>query len=135
MMGRQRADQAQFFYSFHLEDRVPASHLLRKINVFASKALADLHREMAVFYSPAGRPSIDPELMMRMLIVGYCYGIRSERKLCEEVSLNLASRWFCRRDLDDAVPDQSTFSMNRTFGFGKRGSGVAVAVMVLPWFR
>ena len=113
MMGRQRADQAQFFYSFHLEGRVPASHLLRKINVFVSEALADVHREMAVFYSHTGRPSIDPELMMRMLIVGYCYGIRSERKLCEEVSLNLAYRWFCRLDLDDAVPDHSTFSKNR----------------------
>jgi len=113
MMGRQRADQAQFFYSFHLEDRVPASHLLRKINVFVSKALADVHRELAAFYSHTGRPSIDPELMMRMLIVGYCYGIRSERKLCEEVSLNLAYRWFCRLDLDDAVPDHSTFSKNR----------------------
>jgi transposase len=99
MMGRQRADQAQFFYSFHLEERVPASHLLRRINVFVSKALADVHREMAAFYSHTGRPSIDPELMMRMLIVGYCYGIRSERKLCEEVSLNLAYRWFCRLDL------------------------------------
>ena len=113
MMGRQRADQAQFFYSFHLEERIPASHLLRKINVFVSKALADVHREMAAFYSHTGRPSIDPELMMRMLIVGYCYGIRSERKLCEEVSLNLAYRWFCRLDLDDAVPDHSTFSKNR----------------------
>ena len=100
-MGRQRADQAQFFYSFHLEDRVPASHLLRKINVFVSEALADVHREMAAFYSHTGRPSIDPALMMRMLIVGYCYGIRSERKLCEEVSLNLAYRWFCRLNLDD----------------------------------
>jgi transposase len=113
MMGRQRADQGQFFYSFHLEERVPASHLLRKINVFVSKALADVHREMAAFYSHTGRPSIDPELMMRMLIVGYCYGIRSERKLCEEVALNLAYRWFCRLDLDDAVPDHSTFSKNR----------------------
>jgi hypothetical protein len=65
MMGRQRVDQAQFFYSFHLGERVPASHLLRKINVFVSEALADVHREMAVFYSHTGRPSIDPELMMR----------------------------------------------------------------------
>jgi hypothetical protein len=65
---------------------------------------------MTAFYSHTGRPSIDPELMMRMLIVGYCYGIRSERKLCEEVSLNLAYRWFCRLNLNDAVPDHSTFS-------------------------
>jgi transposase len=113
MMGRQRNDQAQFFYSFHLEERVPASHLLRKIDVFVTEALAGIHREIAAFYSHTGRPSIDPELMMRMLIVGYCYGIRSERKLCEEVSLNLAYRWFCRLDLDDAVPDHSSFSKNR----------------------
>jgi transposase len=113
MMGRQQADQVRFFYSFHLEERVAASHLLRKIDVFVSKALADVHRDMAAFYSHTGRPSIDPELIMRMLIVGYCYGIRSERRLCEEVSLNLAYRWFCRLDLDDAVPDHSTFSKNR----------------------
>src|SRR5215831_13056211 len=114
MMGRQqRAHQAQFFYSFHLEERVPALHLLRKINVFVSEALTEVHREMAAFYSHTGSPSIDPELMMRMLIVGYCYGIRSERKLCEEVSLNLAYWWFCRLDLDDLVPDHSTFSKNR----------------------
>ncbi len=113
MMGRQRNDQAQFFYSFRLEERVPTSHLLRRIDVFVTQALAGIHREIAAFYSHTGRPSIDPELMMRMLIVGYCYGIRSERKLCEEVSLHLAYRWFCRLDLDDAVPDHSTFSKNR----------------------
>jgi transposase len=113
MMGRQRNDQAQFFYSFRLDERVPADHLLRKINVFVTQALADVHREIASFYSHTGRPSIDPELMMRMMIVGYTYGIRSERKLCEEVGLNLAYRWFCRLDLDDAVPDHSTFSKNR----------------------
>ena len=72
MWRQQRADQAQFFYSFHLEERIPAAHLLRKVNGFVSEALADVHREMAAFYSHTGRPSIDPELMMRMLIVGYC---------------------------------------------------------------
>jgi transposase len=113
MMGRQRNEQAQFFYSFHLEERVPTGHLLRRIDVFVTQALGDIHRELIAFYSHTGRPSIDPELMMRMLIVGYCYGVRSERKLCEEVSLNLAYRWFCRLDLDDAVPDHSTFSKNR----------------------
>ena len=113
MMGRQRIDQAQFFYSFHFDERVPTGHLLRRIDVFVTQALADIHREMAAFYSHTGRPSIDPELMMRMLIVGYCYGIRSERKLCEEVSLHLAYRWFCRLDLNDAVPDHSSFSKNR----------------------
>jgi transposase len=113
MMGRQAADQAQFFYAFNLDERIPKTHLLRRIDVFVTKALADVHREMAAFYSHTGRPSIDPELLTRMLIVGYCYGIRSERKLCEEVSLNLAYRWFCRLDLDDAVPDHSSFSKNR----------------------
>src|SRR5262245_3632536 len=113
MMGRQRADQSEFFYCFDLEERVPAGHLLRNIDRFVMAALSDIHREMARHYSHTGRPSIDPELMMRMLIVGYCFGIRSERKLCEEVSLNLAYRWFCRLDLDDAVPDHSTFSQNR----------------------
>ena len=92
MMGRQTADQAQLFYSFNLEERIPASHLLRRIDVFVTQALADIHDDLAFFYSHTGRPSIDPELMMRMLIIGYCYGIRSERRLCEEVSLNLAPK-------------------------------------------
>ena len=113
MMGRQNADQGQFFYAFKLEERVPETHLLRRIDVFVKQALANVHREMAAFYSHTGRPSIDPELLLRMLIVGYCYGVRSERKLCEEVSLNLAYRWFCRLDLDDAVPNHSSFSKNR----------------------
>ena len=73
----------------------------------------DLRRELAPFYSSMGRPSIDPELMIRMLIIGYCFGIRSERRLCEEVHLNLAYRWFCRLGLDGEVPDHSTFSKNR----------------------
>ena len=72
--------------------------------------LSELRRELAPFYSTLGRPSIDPELMIRMLIVGYCFGIRSERRLCEEVHLNLAYRWFCRLGLDGDVPDHSTFS-------------------------
>jgi transposase len=75
--------------------------------------VADLHEKLAPFYSDIGRPSIDPELMIRMLIVGYCYGIRSERRLCEEIELHLAYRWFCRLDLDNEVPDHSTFSVNR----------------------
>ena len=92
MMGRQTADQTRLFYEFHLEDRVPGNHLLRRINGFVAAALSDLHSELASYYSHTGRPSIDPELMIRMLIVGYTYGIRSERRLCEEVSLNLAYR-------------------------------------------
>jgi transposase len=76
-------------------------------------ALADLHKELEPYYSEIGRPSIDPELMIRMLIVGYCYGIRSERRLCQEVELHLAYRWFGKLDLEDKVPHHSTFSENR----------------------
>ena len=113
MMGRQTADQAQLFYSFNLDERIPKTHLLRRIDVFVTEALAGIHSELAGYYSHTGRPSIDPELLMRMLIVGYCYGIRSERRLCEEVGLNLAYRWFCRLDLEDEIPDHSSFSKNR----------------------
>ena len=113
MMGRQEVDQSQLFYLFNLEGRIPAHHLLRRINPVVTRILADLREKLEPFYSEIGRPSIDPELMIRMLIVGYCYGIRSERRLCEEVELHLAYRWFCRLDLDDKVPDHSTFSVNR----------------------
>jgi transposase len=113
MMGRQRRDQGRLFYEFRLEDRIPENHLLRRMNVFVTAALADLHKELKAHYSDIGRPSIDPELMIRMLIVGYCYGIRSERKLCDEVELHLAYRWFCKLDLEDKVPHHSTFSENR----------------------
>src|SRR5271154_7556010 len=111
MMGQQGEDQASLFYEFCLEDRVPADHLLRKIDRFLD--LGALRQHLAPFYSPIGRPSIDPELLIRMLIVGYCFGIRSERRLCEGVHLNLAYRWFCRLGLDGGVPDHSTFSKNR----------------------
>lgn len=113
MMGRQTTDQRALFYEFDLDERVPADHLLRRIDIFTTAALSDLHKELEAFYSHTGRPSIDPQLLIRMLIIGYCYGIRSERRLCEEVALNLAYRWFCRLDLDDDVPDHSTFSKNR----------------------
>src|SRR5688572_15990526 len=111
MMGARQVDQAALFYEFSLERHVPADHLVRSIDRFVE--LDALRRELAPFYSAIGRPSIDPELMIRMLIVGYCFGIRSERRLCDEVHLNLAYRWFCRLDLEDAVPDHSTFSKNR----------------------
>ena len=113
MMGRQKVDQSQLFYLFNLEGRIPARHLLRRINPTVTRILADICERLEPFYSEIGRPSIDPELMIRMLIVGYCYGIRSERHLCEELELHLAYRWFCRLDLDDKVPDHSTFSVNR----------------------
>jgi transposase len=111
MMGKQGSGQDQLFYAFNLEEHVPRSHLLRDIDRFFD--LGELRQHLADFYSHTGRPSIDPELMIRMLIIGYCFGIRSERRLCEEVRLNLAYRWFCRLDLDDAIPDHSTFSKNR----------------------
>lgn len=111
MMGHRQVEQAALFYEFSLERHVPSHHLLRSIDRFVE--LAELRRELACFYSSIGRPSIDPELMIRMLIIGYCFGIRSERRLCEEVHLNLAYRWFCRLGLDGEVPDHSTFSKNR----------------------
>jgi len=111
MMGSQDDRQDQFFYQFRLEDHVPEDHLLRRIDAVLD--LSGLHDHLAPYYSHTGRPSIDPELLIRMLIVGYCYGIRSERQLCEEVGLNLAYRWFCRLSIEDAVPDHSTFSKTR----------------------
>jgi transposase len=113
MMGRRKRDQGKLFYEFRLEDRIPETHLLRRMNVFVAAVLKDLHKELAPFYADTGRPSVDPELMIRMLIVGYCYGIRSERRLCQEVELHLAYRWFCKLDLEDAIPHHSTFSVNR----------------------
>jgi transposase len=111
MMGSQVGGQERLFYSFNLEDHVPRNHLLRGIDRFLD--LNDLRQHLAEFYSHTGRPSVDPELMIRMLVIGYSFGIRSERRLCEEVHLNLAYRWFCRLGLEDAVPDHSTFSKNR----------------------
>lgn len=111
MMGHRQVEQAALFYEFSLERHISLDHLLRSIDRFVE--LGDLRRELVPFYSSMGRPSIDPELMIRMLIIGYCFGIRSERRLCEEVHLNLAYRWFCRLGLDGEVPDHSTFSKNR----------------------
>ena len=111
MMGERRVDQGALFYEFCLEDHVPRDHLLRSIDRFVD--LDGIRTHLAPYYSPMGRPSVDPELLIRMLIVGYCHGIRSERRLCEEVHLNLAYRWFCRLGLEGEVPDHSTFSKNR----------------------
>jgi transposase len=110
MMGKQAAPE-RLFYDFCLEDHVPGDHVLRQIDRFLN--LDDLRAELRPYYSPIGRPSVDPELMIRMLIIGYCFAIRSERRLCEEVHLNLAYRWFCGLGLDGRVPDHSTFSRNR----------------------
>lgn len=111
MMGQQGGCQDRLFYSFNLEDHIPHDHLLRSIDQFLD--LSDLRRHLSAFYSHTGRPSIAPELMIRMLVIGYCFGIRSERRLCEEVHLNLAYRWFCHLGLEDRIPDHSTFSKNR----------------------
>jgi transposase len=111
MMGTKGGDQDRLFYSFNLDKHVPADHLLRGIDRFLD--LSDLRRHLEPYYSHTGRPSVDPELMIRMLLVGYCFGIRSERRLCEEVHLNLAYRWFCRLGLEESVPEHSTFSKNR----------------------
>jgi transposase len=110
-MGERRVMQEALFYGFSLERRVPTSHMLRKIDRFVD--LSDLRVQLSPFYSDVGRPSIDPELMIRMLLVGYCFGICSESRLCEEVHLNLAYRWFCRLGPDGDVPDRPTFSKNR----------------------
>jgi len=114
MMGFQ-AEPERLFYDFCLEDHVPGEHLLRRIDRFLD--LGEVRSRLKPYYSSIGRPSVDPELMIRMLIVGYCFAIRSERRLCEEVHLNLAYRWFCRLGLDGEVPDHSTFSVNRNGRF------------------
>src|SRR3954468_16871435 len=111
MMGARQVAQEALFYEFSLEGHVPAGHVLRAIDGFVD--LGSVRAHLAPFYSSKGRPSIDPELLIRMLIVGYCFGIRSERRLCEEIHLNLAYRWFCRLGLEGDVPDHSTFSKNR----------------------
>ncbi|WP_242532328.1 transposase [Pseudomonas aeruginosa] len=106
MMGQLPGGQQRLFYSFNLEDHVPAQHLLRSIDQCLD--LSDLRAYLADFYSPIGRPSIDPELMVRMLVVGYCYGIRSERRLCEEVHLKPGLSLVLRLGLEDEVPNHST---------------------------
>jgi transposase len=110
MMGRQSA-QDQLFYSFRLEDHIPGDHLLRKLDQVLN--FDRVRSVLSGHYSSTGRPSIDPELMLRILLIGYAYGIRSERRLCSEIHLNLAYRWFCRLGLEGAVPDHSTFTKNR----------------------
>ena len=120
MMGHQAANQNALFYDFNLEEHIPPDHLLRQIDQVLD--LSDLRHHLSSYYSHTGRPSIDPELMIRMLIIGYCYGIRSERRLCEEVYLNLAYRWFCRLGLEDEVPNHSTFSKNRHGRFRDSGT-------------
>src|ERR1700744_5324755 len=111
MMGERQVEQSKLFYKFSLDRNVTSGHLLRAVDRFVD--LEGVRAHLAPFYSPIGRPSIDPELTIRMLLIGYCLGIRSERRLCEEVHLNLAYPWFCRLGLDGDVPDHSTLSKNR----------------------
>jgi len=115
MMGRQTRGQEQLFYEFSLDEVVPADHLVRRIDAVLDTSW--VHRELAPFYSTLGRPSIDPELMIRMLIVGYVFAIRSERELCRDVQVNLAYRWFCGLGLEDAIPNHSVFSRARSERF------------------
>jgi len=115
MMGDPVGRQDRLFYEFDLDDMVPADHLLRRIDKVLD--LNWLRGEMKAHYSHLGCPSVCPELMMRMLLVGYCYSIRSERRLCDEVKVNLAYRWFCGLGLEDKIPHHSTFSVTATDGF------------------
>jgi transposase len=111
MLGRQESGQGQFFYAFELDKVVPPDHLVRQIDGLLD--LSWVHKELAPFYSHTGRPSIDPVLMIRMLIVGYVFALRSERRLCAEVQVNLAYRWFCKLGIEDKIPDHSVFCRAR----------------------
>jgi Transposase domain (DUF772) len=115
MMGRLKSDQGQLFYEFHLGDAVLEDHLVPKIDVALD--LSWLRGELAAHYSSMGRPSIDPELMIRMLVVGYVFATRSERLIRREVQVNLAYRWFCKLGIEDAIPDHSAFSRARNERF------------------
>src|ERR1700693_197852 len=120
MMGRLKSEQGHLFYQFNLEDAVPYDHLVRRID--AALDLTWLRSELASHYSLMGRPSIDPELMIRMLVVGYVFALRSERLLCREVQVNLAYRWFCMLGIEHKIPDHSAFSRARNERF--RDSGI-----------
>jgi len=111
MMGRREDRQVQFLYAFDLDKVVPADHLVRQIDGVLD--LSWVHKELAPYYSHTGRPSIDPVLMIRMLLVGYVFALRSERRLCSEVQVNLAYRWFCKLSVEDQIPDHSVFSRAR----------------------
>src|SRR3954463_1955625 len=111
MMGRREDSQVQFLYAFDLDKVVPPDHLVRQIDGVLD--LSWVHKELAPYYSHTGRPSIDPVLMIRMLLVGYVFALRSERRLCSEVQVNLAYRWFCKLSVEDMIPDHSVFCRAR----------------------
>ena len=115
MMGRCKGEQGQLFYAFDLEAVVPDDHQVRRIAAVLD--LSWVRVELAPHYSNTGRPSVDPELMIRMLILGYVFAIRSERALCREVQLNLAYRWFCGLGIEDRIPDHSAFTRARNERF------------------
>jgi len=115
MMGRRNQGQGQLFYEFRLDEAVPDDHLVRKIGALLD--LSWVYAELAPYYSEIGRPSIDPVLMIRMLIIGYVFAIRAERQICREVQVNLAYRWFCDLGLEDPIPDHSAFSRARNERF------------------
>ena len=115
MMGRRNQGQEQLFYEFCLDEAVPDDHLVRQIGAVLN--LSWVYAELAPYYSAIGRPSIDPVLMIRMLIIGYVFAIRSERQICREVQVNLAYRWFCNLDLEDSIPNHSAFSRARNERF------------------
>jgi transposase len=115
MMRRRSQGQGRLFYEFCLDEAVPNGHLVRRVRTLLD--LSRVYAELAPYYSEIGRPSIDPVLMIRMLIIGYVFAIRSERQICREVQVNLAYRWFCDLGLDDAIPDASAFSRARNERF------------------
>src|SRR5436190_927698 len=110
MMGSHARSEALFYY-FRLEDQVPENHLLRLIDKHISFEF--VRQQLKDSYSDNGRPSIDPELLLRILLIGYLYGISSERKLVEELRMHLAWRWFTGLGFDQEIPHHSTFSKNR----------------------
>src|SRR3974377_174853 len=115
MMGRQNNDQGHLFYEFRLDEVVPEDHLVRKIDAVLD--LSWVHAELAPHYATLGRPSVDPVLMIRILIIGYVFGLRSERLLCREVQVNFAYRWFCKLGIEHKIPDHSAFSRARNERF------------------
>jgi transposase len=119
MMGRQTNDQGHLFYNFRLDEAVPDDHPVRKIDAVLD--LSWVYAELAPHYPTLGRPSIDPVLMIRMLIIGYVFGLRSERLLCREVQVNFAYRWFCKLGIEHKIPDHSAFSRARNERFRESG--------------
>src|SRR6476660_103318 len=118
MMGQQKPSESLFYY-FRLEEQIPTDHLLRMIDGHVDFSF--LREQLKDFYSPTGRPSIDTEVLLRLLLVGYLYGITSERRLMDEVRMHLAYRWFTRLSFDQEIPDHSTFSKNRHGRFRQSG--------------